>query len=159
MLSPYQKKKSFETTQQRGFSSSSSSCPYFLLKRYCKDYPSPMEKSLITVLPATKSTVGFYRINAFSYKVAHLEYHFAIFSENNPFSNFIANIVAAVTYSGLAFNYATPFCDIEISISMGGLLRIRANWCDFKLTLCCSCCCLQFLRELRRQKSSSEDHP
>ena len=139
--------------------SSSSSCPYFLLKRYCKDYPSPMEKSLITVLPATKSTVGFYRINAFSYKVAHLEYHFAIFSENNPFSNFIANIASDVTYSGLAFNYATPFCDIEISISMGGLLRIRANWCDFKLTLCCSCCCLQFLRELRRQKSSSEDHP
>ena len=106
-----------------------------------------------------KSTVGFYRINAFSYKVAHLKYHFAIFSENNPFSNFIANIASAVTYSGLAFNYATPFCDIEISISMGGLLRIRANWCDFKLTLCCSCCCLQFLRELRRQKSSSEDHP
>ena len=39
--------------------SSSSSCPYFLLKRYCKDYPSPMEKSLITILPATNQLSVF----------------------------------------------------------------------------------------------------
>ena len=122
--------------------------PQEILQRLSVSHGKIFDKTIL----CNKSTVSFYRINAFSYKVAHLKYHFAIFSENNPFSNFIANIAAAVTYSGLAFNYATPFCDIEISISMGGLLRIRANWCDFKLTLCCSCCCLQFLPTLKAKE-------